>query len=186
MKLTLASGSPRRRDLLARITQDFEIVASGAEESQSGPPRERVVASARAKARAVTRDREGLILGADTLVVLEGLALGKPRSKEEARQMLRRLSGRTHGVLTGLCLLSTETGEERTAVEETIVRFRDLRDEEIDAYVRSGEPLDKAGAYAIQGGAALFVDKVEGDFYNVIGLPLCRTALLLREMGLRV
>jgi len=100
--------------------------------------------------------------------------------------MLRVLSGRTHRVLTGLCVLSTEDGRERTAIEETVVRFRPLSQAEIATYVASGEPMDKAGAYGIQGRGALFVERIEGDFYNVMGLPLCRLSLLLREVGLRV
>ncbi len=186
MTLILASTSPRRRELLGRITSDFVVVPSRAEEPSEGGPRERVLGAARAKAHDVASRRPGVVIGADTVVVLDGDVLGKPGSRLEARRMLERLSGREHTVVTGVCVLSTWTGEERVAVEETIVRFRRLSADEIERYVKTGECDDKAGAYAIQGRAGLFVDRICGDVFNVIGLPLCRLVLLLREAGVRV
>ena len=118
--------------------------------------------------------------------MFDGVALGKPEDAASAKEMLRRLGGREHSVLTGLCILATDDGLERVVVEETIVRFRVLSEEEIDTYVTSGEPMDKAGAYGIQGQGGLFVERISGDFYNVMGLPLCRLVLLLREVGVRV
>jgi len=186
MTLLLASASPRRRELLARITNDFLVAPSRAAEPTDGSPGERVLSAAKAKAHAVGRDHAGVIIAADTVVVLDGDVLGKPTSREDAAQMLRRLSGHEHSVVTGLCVLSTWSGEERSSVEETLVRFRDLAADEIERYVDSGEPDDKAGAYAIQGKAAVFVERICGDYYNVMGFPLCRLVLLLREVGVRV
>lgn len=159
---------------------------SGADEAFDGPPEQGVLAVARAKAREVARTRRGVIIGADTIVVTQGRILGKPASATEAREMLQRLSGREHEVITGLCILRTDPPAERTGVESTTVRFRVLLPSEIDAYVSSGEYADKAGGYGIQGRAAIFVDRICGDYYNVMGLPLCRLALLLREVGVGV
>jgi len=186
MTLILASASPRRRELLTRITGDFEVVAPLVSECTSGDAAGRVLASACAKARDVASRRAGVIVGADTLVVVDGEVLGKPSSRSDASRILRRLSGREHSVFTGLCVLSSPAGLERTAVEETLVRFRDLGWDEITDYVSSGEPDGKAGAYAIQGQAAHFVERIDGDYTNVIGLPLSRLVLLLREVGLPV
>jgi len=186
MNLILASGSPRRRELLSRIVDEFAVVPSRAAEEERGEPRARALTAAVAKAREVGSRCEGIIIAADTLVVIDRKALGKPKTTGEAADMLRELSGREHRVVTGLCVLDAKAGRELSAVEETRVCFRALSDEEIEAYVRTGEPLDKAGAYAIQGRGALFVERICGDFYNVVGLPLHRLALLLREVGVRV
>lgn len=184
--MILASGSPRRADLLSRILDRFVVIPSGADEAFDGPPEQGALGVARAKAREVARNRRGIIIGADTIVVTEGRILGKPGSAAEARDMLQRLSGREHDVITGLCVLRTDPSVERTAVECTTVRFRALLPNEIDSYITSGEYVDKAGAYGIQGRAAMFVDRICGDYYNVMGLPLCRLALLLREVGVGV
>jgi septum formation protein len=186
MRLILASNSPRRKELLARLTPDFSVVPGGVDERSSGTPTARVVAVARAKARAVGRAERGVILGADTIVVIDGEILGKPEMRDQAEAMLRRLSGRTHSVLTGLCVWNTETDAERTHCEETRVSFRPLDAEEIKAYLDTDEYRDKAGAYAIQGAAAKFIERIEGDYTNVVGLPLCRLTLLLREVGVRL
>ncbi len=186
MDLILASNSPRRRDLLARLTFDFSVVPSHVDEKGRGAPPERAVEAAKAKARAVGRTERGVIIGADTIVVIGGEILGKPETRAEAAAMLRRLSGRTHSVLTGLCVWNTETDTERTYCEETRVSFRPLDAEEIEAYLDAEEYRDKAGAYAIQGIAAKFVAGIEGDYTNVMGLPLCRLTLLLREVGVRL
>lgn len=183
MSLVLASNSPRRQELLARLTSDFVVVPSRMDESGSGTPAERAVATARAKARAVGRTERGVIIGADTIVVVGGDVLKKPATRDQAKEMLRLLSGRSHSVLTGLCVWDTETDTERTHCEETLVTFRPLDEEEIEAYLDADEYHDKAGAYAIQGAAAKFVSGIQGDYANVMGLPLCRLTLLLREVG---
>lgn len=182
-QLILASASPRRRALLSLFTRDFLVVPSRIDETADGPVEERVVTVARAKAQEVAARCDGLILAADTVVACGTELLGKPRDATDARAMLERLSGREHRVLTGVCVLSTWGGERREACEITRVSFRPLLEAEITAYLALSEPLDKAGAYAIQGRAAAFVAGIHGDYFNVMGLPLCRTVLLLREMG---
>jgi septum formation protein len=186
MDLILASNSPRRRELLARLTPDFVVVPSRVDEMETGAPATRAVEAARAKARTVGRAERGVIIGADTIVVVDDEILGKPETRHQAEAMLRRLSGRTHSVLTGLCVWNTETEEEHTHCEETQVTFRSLDAEEIEAYLDTGEYRDKAGAYAIQGMAAKFISGIHGDYTNVMGFPLCRLALLLREVGVRL
>lgn len=186
MRLILASNSPRRQELLARLASDFVVVPSRIDESGSGTPVERAVATAKAKARAVGRAERGVIIGADTIVVVGGDVLEKPATRDQAKEMLRRLSGRPHSVFTGLCVWNTETGAERTHCEETRVTFRDLDDDEIEAYLDAAEYHDKAGAYAIQGVAAKFISRIDGDYTNVMGFPLCRLTLLLREVGVRL
>lgn len=168
---------------MSLFTKDFLVVPSWIDEAADGPIEERVIAVARAKAREVAARRAGLILAADTIVEIDGDVLGKPESRDDARRMLERLSAREHRVLTGVHLLSTHTGEHRETCEVTMVSFRPLMEAEISAYLETGEHQDKAGAYAIQGRAAAFVAGIRGDFFNVMGLPLCRTVLLLREMG---
>ena len=186
MSLILASNSPRRRELLARLTSDFVVVPSRIDETGVGAPADRVVEVARAKALAVGRTERGVIIGADTIVVVDGEILGKPETRDQAKEMLRRLSGRPHAVLTGLCVWNTETGAEHTHCEETRVTFRTVDDEEIEAYLDTGEYHDKAGAYAIQGVAAKFISGIDGDYTNVMGFPLCRLTLLLREVGVQM
>jgi septum formation protein len=186
MKLLLASSSPRRRDLLSRLTTDFTVVPSRIDEQATGAPAEQAVELARAKAQAVERHGPAVILAADTIVVIDDSILGKPRDRAEAQTMLRRLSGREHSVLTGLYVWNTGTGEAREHCEETRVTFRPLDNAEIEAYLDGGEFHDKAGAYAIQGAAAVFISGIHGDYTNVMGLPLCRTTLLLREVGVRL
>ena len=186
MGLILASNSPRRRELLTRLTPDFSVVPSHVDETGCGAPSERVVEVARAKARAVGRTDRGVIIGADTIVVIGGEILGKPETRDEAEAMLHRLGGRTHSVFTGLCVWNTDSDAERTHCEETRVTLRSLDAEEIEAYLDTDEYRDKAGAYAIQGAAAKFISGIEGDYTNVIGLPLCRLTLLLREVGVRL
>ncbi len=186
MSLILASNSPRRRELLARLTSDFSVVPSHVDETERGAPADRAVETARAKARAVGKTERGVIIGADTIVVIDGEILGKPQTRDQAGAMLRRLSGRPHSVLTGLCVWDTDSDAERTHCEETRVSFRRLDAEEIEAYLDTEEYRDKAGAYAIQGTAAKFIAGIAGDYTNVIGLPLCRLTLLLREVGVRL
>jgi len=185
-RLILASASPRRRELLGRLTDDFVVIPSDVEEGRSADPAVRAVEAARAKASAVGAVERGVILGADTVVAVDGRVLGKPGSREEARGMIAQLAGRRHSVYTGLCVRRTDSGEEWTACEETRVTFRRLEADEIEAYLDTGEYSDKAGGYALQGRAAKFVAGIEGDYTNVIGLPLCRVTLLLREVGVRL
>lgn len=176
----LASGSPRRLALLREAGYRPRVVVSGIEERvlPEETPADYVRRMAREKAWAVRR-REGggvPVLGADTVVVCDGAVLEKPVDAAEARAMLRRLSGRGHEVLTGVCILAEE---ERVFVESTTVRFRGLGDEEIGRYVAGGEPMDKAGAYAIQGGASAMVEACEGSYTNVVGLPMERVSAVL-------
>lgn len=175
--LVLASASPRRYRLLSRLGLKPVVVPSGIDESsiESNPER-LVVGLAMRKARSVARmHRSAVTLGADTAVVIEGEILGKPQSPVEAAAMLKRLSGRTHSVFTGLALAEDRTGRWISGVEETRVTFAKLRDHEIESYVATGSPLDKAGAYGIQDDlGALLVSRIDGDFYNVVGLPLRR------------
>ena len=184
MKITLASGSPRRRELLEMLGADFEVIpARGEELAKPGLSPEDVVKSlAAAKAEEVFAIVPGgLILAADTIVEMDGEILGKPRDAEDAKTMLRRLSGRTHRVFTGVAVFC---GENRLIeTEETKVCFRALSEREIEDYVATGEPLDKAGAYGAQGIASLFVEKIDGDFFNVMGLPICRVGRMLSEIG---
>lgn len=183
MSIILASKSPRRQALLARITEDFVVIPSGAEESSIGTAREQVLTSARVKAHAVGEAHEGIILGADTVVVYEDQVLGKPGSRAIAEQMLRLLSGKTHAVLTGLHLWNTSQDIELEFCAETEVRFRTITDKELAWYLDSGEYSDKAGAYAIQGKAAMFIEGINGEYTNVMGLPLCVLSRLLEEIG---
>ena len=182
--LVLASGSPRRAEILRAVGWPFE--ASPADVDESRGEGEEAVAYvrrlAREKAEAVARTRLfGLVLGADTVVVLDGEVLGKPRDEAEARRMLRALGGRRHEVLTGVALVRAESGRCAVGHEQTRVRFGELSEGEIEGYVRTGEPADKAGAYAIQGRAALFIEGIEGDFWNVVGLPVRLVHRLARE-----
>jgi nucleoside triphosphate pyrophosphatase len=187
-RVVLASASPRRRELLARLIREFEVVPSEIDETLDGPPSAETIARlALAKARAVAgRVGSGIVLGADTVVVLDGVGLGKPVDDQEARSMLRRLRGRGHDVITGVAVVDAGTGRaERTAVV-TRVTMADVGDDVIEAYVASGEPLDKAGAYAIQGRGGALVAGFDGSYSNVVGLPLEATARLLEGFGVEV
>ena len=186
-KVVLASKSPRRRALLEMLGLDFEIDPSQEPElaPEHATPAEIVKSLAAHKAAEVfEKHRETLVIGADTIVWLDGELLGKPASEEEAFAMLKRLSGHWHEVYTGISLID-EKGEISDA-ECSKVLFRELKDEEIIHYIRSGEPMDKAGAYGAQGKGALFVKRIEGDFFNVVGLPVCRLCEMLSEKGVRI
>jgi septum formation protein len=193
VRLILASASPRRRELLARLGVPFEVRPSGIEEplTPGVPAATLAMLLARAKARDVgdhvraANEAPALVLGADTLVVLDQRPLGKPASREEARAMLRALRGRQHEVVTALALrLEVGEGREATAAVTSQVEMRAYTDREIDDYVATGEPDDKAGAYAVQGHGGHLVARVEGCYTNVVGLPLGTTARLLRAFGL--
>lgn len=182
VKIILASSSPRRRELLSEAGLDFEVVASPAEEihDASIPLAELCEKNAGLKAAAVAVDyREAIVIGADTLVWIDGDPLGKPKDMEEARAMLRRLSGRTHTVCTGVCVVFPG-GEVRRFHDLTQVHFRVLDEEAIEAYFREANPLDKAGAYGIQESGDLIVREIEGNFDNVMGLPVAKVLEALR------
>jgi len=183
--LILASSSPRRAELLRAAGINFTVRAADIDETIKPHelPRDYVVRLSREKARAVARDGE-LALGADTTVVLNGEIAGKPADAEDARRMLRALSGRWHEVLTGLTL--ERSGQTLSAIASTRVKFAELSDVEINWYVSTGEPMDKAGAYAIQGHASLFVERIEGSYSNVVGLPVQVVYRLARQMGVEL
>ena len=184
-ELILASASPRRFHLLKQVGIPFRQVVSGVTEDIEAPaePEAHVLELSRRKAEDVARRlNSGIVLGADTVVVLEGQILGKPANAREATEMLRRLSGRTHQVYTGLTLIDVAADVSVSHVEVTEVTFRELSEEEIAAYVATGEPLDKAGAYGIQGKGALLVSGINGCYYNVVGLPLAGLMNMLRRL----
>ena len=174
MQLILASASPRRKALLSLLGVPFTVRAADIDETMDPekPPFDEVARVSRSKALAVSRGEEDIVIAADTIVVCQGKVLGKPHSEDEAASMLRLLSGRDHQAMTGCTIPSGDRAE--TFTEVTSLHFRPLSEKEIQKYVQSGEPMDKAGAYGIQGGAALFCEKLEGDYYNVMGLPVCR------------
>ena len=182
MEIILASKSPRRREILELMgITDFEVIpASGEEKAVGLPPDETVKRIASGKAAAVYDEhKNALVIAADTLVYLGGAPLGKPKDEKDAHRMLRALSGREHAVYTGVCVMYA--GKTLCESERTLVRFRALSDEEIDAYIATGEPMDKAGAYGAQGRGAVFIEGITGDFFNVMGLPACRLDRMLKE-----
>ena len=183
MTLILASQSPRRRELLGLFRRPFTVRVADIDETmdETLPPCDEVARVSRAKAEAISRQREDIVVAADTIVVCAGRTLGKPRSGAEAREMLRLLSGRDHQVMTGMTVLRGDTAV--TCTEVTDIHFRELTDKEIESYIATGEPMDKAGAYGIQGGAALFAQRMVGDYYNVMGLPVCRLYEILSEIA---
>jgi septum formation protein len=182
--LVLASSSPRRREILSRFIPDFKVVPSSADENCSLPdPVEYAVELACRKAREVYSRTGGTVVGADTVVYLNGKILGKPRNQEEAVKMLELLSGKVHNVTTGYCIV--HHGEELKGTVTTEVKFRELDRDVIRAYVRTGEPMDKAGAYGIQGLGGLLVEWIQGDYYNVVGFPM-GIIWKLRELGFNV
>ena len=193
-EIILASASPRRREILCQAGIDFKIIVSNADEDvPESDPALLVEELARRKGRAVadqlageecSGDRDYLVIGADTIVTLAGKILGKPRDEENACHMLNNLSGRTHQVMTAVSLTRVrgkEIDDSHVFHEVTDVMMRKLTDEEIRDYVNTGDPLDKAGAYGIQGMAGMFVSGIRGDYYNVVGLPLCSLVVRLRE-----
>ncbi len=183
MRLILASQSPRRKELMALLRIPFEIRVADIDEIMDTQKLacDEVARVSRAKAEAVKRDADEVVVAADTIVVCDGQILGKPADEADAERMLTMLSGRSHQVMTGLTVLYA--GECRSCTEITDITFAKLTPEQIRAYVATKEPMDKAGAYGIQGGAALFAEKITGDFYNVVGLPMCRLSRILREIA---
>ncbi len=187
-RLILASASPRRKTLLEGLGLTLDVVPSGIpEDGAEGPALENAPTLALAKAREVAaRAGSGLVLGADTIVECEGKALGKPADAAGARAMLRALSGRTHQVVTGVAVVDAASGRAETGAAVTDVTFRALTDPEIDAYIETGEPFGKAGAYAIQGLGGLLVEGIRGSPSNVVGLPVTLVQDLLRRFGLDI
>lgn len=192
-RLVLASTSPRRRELLASLQLPFEVVASHADEAvQPGlSPAEIVETLALRKAAAVAqiggqRQDNALIVGSDTIVVLDGEVLGKPMDEADAARMLALLQGRTHLVFTGVACIHTGTGEQRVGFRETSVIMKSLDAKTIASYVKTGEPADKAGAYAIQGLGATLIESIQGCYFNVVGLPLSLLSDMLSNFGIRV
>jgi nucleoside triphosphate pyrophosphatase len=187
MKLILASTSPRRAQILRDAGLVFSIISSAVDETPipAEAPGDLVRRLASAKAELVAARSVGpaIVVAADTVVVLEGQILGKPRSTDDARHMLERLSGRTHSVVTGVSLIRLPDVEQRAFVETTLVHFDRLSANEITRYLATDEPLDKAGAYAIQGRAGRYIPRIEGCYYNVVGLPLARLLSELHELG---
>jgi nucleoside triphosphate pyrophosphatase len=188
-RIVLASASPRRKELLGQIGLRFEVDPTNYDEGKTSAsePHEMASELSLGKAKATAKKhRKALIIAADTLVVLGDRVFGKPHTNAQAREMLRALSGRTHSVITGFTILDAESGKVQSGSVETRVHIKKLTLKEIDAYVRTREPLDKAGGYAIQGRGAVLVDRIEGDYSNVVGLPLSALAEALKEFGVKV
>lgn len=182
MQVILASQSPRRQELLKLFSVPFVVrIADIDETMNSGDPYDEVARVSRLKAMAVAREDDDVVIAADTIVVCDGKVLGKPKDQADAHRMLNLLSGREHQVMTGLTVLRGE--KILSCTEVTDIHFRDLTEKEIEDYIRTGEPMDKAGSYGIQGGAALFAEKLCGDYFNVVGLPVCRLGKLLKEIA---
>lgn len=195
MKFILASKSPRRKEILENLGLDFEIITSEADESYAdGTDPSEVVMMLSAKKAAAVKNKllsEGLdlsdtvIIAADTVVSASGEILGKPRDREDARHMIAMLRGKTHSVLSGITVIYGDSSA--SSFEETFVRFSEMSEKEIDWYVQSGEPDDKAGAYAIQGYASMWVEEIEGCYFNVVGLPVaCLRKLLMKVFGIKL
>ena len=183
MQLILASASPRRKELLGLFHIPFSIRVADIDETMDNTktPFDEVARVSRLKALAVERETDDVVIAADTIVVCEGRVLGKPHSEAEAVEMLQLLSGRDHQVMTGCTVLKGDRTE--TFTEVTDLHFRALSQKEIENYVASGEPMDKAGSYGIQGGDALFCERMVGDYYNVMGLPVCRLSQVLKAVA---
>ncbi len=183
MQVILASQSPRRKELMGLYHIPFTVRAADIDETMDPgkPPQEEVARVSRLKAQATPHSAQDVVIAADTIVVCDGQILGKPRDESDAYRMLRLLSGKRHQVMTGLTVLHGAHTE--ICTEITDIHFRELSDREIWAYIHTGEPMDKAGSYGIQGGAALFAEKMVGDYYNVMGLPVCRLGQILRRIA---
>ena len=184
--IILASASPRRKELLQKLCDNFIVDASDAKEIQfADSPKELAVRNAKVKAESIAQKHsDDIVIGADTIVVLDGKIFGKPDGTDGAKKMLRELSGKKHEVITGLAIVNQ--GRTFMTAEVTEVFFGAMTDEEISEYVATGEPLDKSGSYALQGGAAKFIEKINGDWSNVVGLPLYRLRLLAKSSGINL
>lgn len=173
--IILASASPRRKEILELADLEFDVMPSDAQEiTTKTAPNEVVMELASLKAKDIYKksEKQSMIVGADTVVAYQGQILGKPTDEADAKRMLTMLSGQTHEVYTGVCVI--EDGKTKTFYEETKVTFYEISDEQIDYYIKTGEPMDKAGSYGIQGKAAVFIKGIEGDYYNVVGFPIAR------------
>jgi septum formation protein len=187
--IILASASPRKKEILKKTGLKFKVYESDYEEKMDLglKPHELARFLSREKARDVARrHRDALVIAADTIVVLRGRLFGKPRNEEQAKEMLRALSGKAHSVITGFTIIDTAGKKEISRSVESKVFFKRLSADEIETYIRSGEPLDKAGSYGVQGLGAVLVKRIEGDFFNVVGLPLNALAESLKEFGVNV
>lgn len=188
-KIILASASPRRKELLKKLGLEFTVEPSNSEEDirPGVEPHELAKSLSREKAGLVAQNhRNALIIAADTFILFEGMLMGKPATETEARGMLERINGRQHSVITGFTILDTVSSKLISESVETKVFIRKLTSKEIDAYVKTGEPLDKAGAYAIQGLGSVIVERIEGDYFNVIGLPLSTLTESLKKFGVYI
>lgn len=188
-KIILASASPRRKQLLEQLGLDFSVEPSKTQENlrEDLPPALAAACLAEDKAKNVAkRHREGIVLGADTIVVIDGKILGKPQDRDQAREMLTLLSGRWHFVYTGIAAVDVKSGRKMKDYEESKVKFKNLSPLEIESYIKTGEPMDKAGAYGIQGKGALMVEKIEGCYYNIVGLPLFKLSSLLSNFDIEI
>lgn len=188
-KIILASASPRRKELLEKIGLKFEVEPSNYAEDMHSKlnPDELARAISLGKARAVaSKHKNAIVIAADTFIVFRGKIMGKPNTEAEARKMLMALRGKSHSVITGFTILDTEENKVLTKSVETVIHIKKLTPKEIDAYVKSKEPLDKAGAYAIQGLGSVIVERIEGDYFNVMGLPLSALAESLTEFGIHI
>ncbi|HPU41480.1 MAG TPA: Maf family protein [Acetivibrio clariflavus] len=192
MQIILASQSPRRSELLKQLGLNFQIRIANIDESNSMGLKasELVQYLAFEKAKAVAEnsslDRDSIVIGADTVVVKDGAILGKPRDKQDAFNMLKGLSGSWHEVMTGIAVIDANSFKYDKCVEITRVKMKELKDETINAYINSGEPLDKAGAYGIQGLGAVLIDRIEGCYFNVVGLPISKLSDILKNYGVYV
>ena len=185
MNVILASQSPRRKSLMELFHVPFTVRVADVDETMEDLPTEQAVGRlSYRKAAAVNAEESQIVIGADTIVVLEGKVLGKPRDEEDAIRMLKSLSGKDHQVMTGVTLI--KGSKVLTHTEITDVTFRKLTDKEICQYVATKEPMDKAGAYGIQGLASMFVVGLDGDYYNVMGLPICTLSMILRKCGVKL
>ena len=188
-RIILASASPRRKELLEKIGLKFEVEPSNYAEDICSKlsPDELATAISREKAKVVaSKHKNAIVIAADTFIVFRGKIMGKPSTEAEAREMLMTLKGKSHSVITGFTILDTDEKKVLSRSVETIIHVKNLTSEEIDAYVKSKEPLDKAGAYAIQGLGSVIVERIEGDYFNVMGLPLTSLAESLKEFGIHI
>lgn len=183
MEVILASQSPRRKELMTLLRIPFTVKVADIDETMDGsiPAQDAVAQVSRKKAEAIARGPDDIVIAADTIVVCSGEVLGKPVDEADARRMLALLSGKDHQVMTGLTVL--RGSQRKVCTEITDVHFRSLSEKEILGYISTKEPMDKAGAYGIQSGGALFVEKIVGDYFNVVGLPVCRLGQILREIA---
>jgi len=186
LRLVLASGSPRRREILSLFNKELEVIASQISETQlpNELPKDYVTRLAKDKAQDIAKNcPNSLVIGADTIVLYKDIVLGKPTSIDNAREMLEMLSGKWHEVLTGVAVINTYTDQYLVDVCQTRVKFSQLTASEIDWYIQTDEPFDKAGAYAIQGYGSIFVEEIQGNYLNVVGLPITLVRQLLKALG---